>query len=225
MDLEQINKIHSRIYFQVKAGEHNIETHRGVENLNIVQYKDYTIKKYTFFVKTTEDTFVSIKVKDGNKWVEKQGNSFDFDIDKPFKEIQVSFAVSSIPPIKLKLTVNYANKKEWDERVERDRINKLDSEFSLGIYSGNDFAWFLSKKPNWLDHFVITLKLGDYEFCKVSSNKKDHLLIDKLPNGHYVAVFEVFDSKGLAYSSEKDFKIKSRAVDPERHCCVDLWAN
>lgn len=212
---EEIKRIHDRVRFVVKVGENTVETHQDFDGFRIVQKKDYTIKKYTFVVKTIDNTFVSIRIKNGTKWVKIEGNTFDFNIDKPFSEIEVSFAVSSITPMRSKIKIDYANKEAWDREVEECRIKRLNSELQFGVYSGNDFAWFLTKKPKWLDHFVIKIKLYDYEFSKISSDKNNHVYVDKLPNGQYIAVCEAFDNNGLVISCQKEFAIKSRSNDPE----------
>lgn len=223
MDKQEIAKIHQRVQLIVKAEDHTIETHESLDNLTIVQYKDYTIKKYSFIVRTTENTYVSIRIRNGKKWIEKEGNTVEFDIDKPFEEIEVGFAISSIPPIKKRIRVSYANKKAWDQEVEECRIKRMIHELNLGIYSGNDFVWFLTCKPEWLDHFDITLKIDDYEFCKVSSSKKEHIIFDKIPNGEFIAVCQAFDDKGLVVTFEKKFKIKSKPTDPDHSEAVSFW--
>lgn len=222
MNTNMTQQVYERVRFEVTCNEHRIKVVNFNKRLSIQQFEDYTIKKYKFNVLTDGNLYVEVKIKQAGKWL-KMDKSFDFDIDKPFTDIQVSFSTDAILPMKYRFEVSYADKKAWDIKAQEIHLSTLRHEVNFSVATGLSFAWILTKKPIWMDHYVVTLFYKDYELCKIESDKNNQMLIDNLPEGELKAVLDAYNTKGLAVTDTRTFNIKSKATDPEHRQVVTNW--
>ena len=221
MDKYLIQQIRSQIGIKVTAENNSVTIHDYLNTITIDQLQDYRIKNYKIEVTSTDDIYTLVRYKVANKWVNAKDTEILFDIDKPMTEIEVSFAIPEIPPIKYEIKIHYSDKEDFDKILAEQAANEFKGQLGCVIGRNTSFAWILTRKPKWMSYFKVNLKFEGVDFIDAASNGNDHLLLDNLPGGSYEGKIEAFDKNNkLVISKDIQFHIKTMPTDPEHRNVV-----
>lgn len=221
MDENLIQQIRSQIRLNVTADNQPVPAHNYSNAITIDQLDDYRIKNYRIEITSLDDIYILVRYKQANKWINCKKSEINFEIDKPIQEIEISFAIPEIPPVKYEIKVQYSNKEAFDKLLAERKIIELKNQLGCIVGRNTDFAWIITRKPKWLSYYEVHLKFNGVDFINATSNGDEHLLLDKLPGGSYQGKVDAYDKNNkLIVSQDIEFNIKTMPTDPEQRHCV-----
>ena len=193
--------------------------------IHITQNSNYHVHEYELVIKhpTIDEVWVTKKNKKiKGKAVDEYTRTIIIDFDEKSPFLFVSFKDKLTDPIKLPIEYTDANKKEWDEKVRKEKADELAKIVNVKFITGDSLVDVLFKPiSKEYHHAIATLYfscedehrnaslqlMGDFK----SENGMYYIPICNIGYGKFVATLSQFDKNNkLIYESEKlNFEIRS----------------